>query len=567
MTDSTAVHPVDPAAEPAVGSVRDELAVTVLAAGLDAEAVRRLEEVAGLRVESVPDAAAAHARLAAPAAERVPVEVLVTGAGIAPDEVVDLVEHGDAAAQAGERSLPSNLVLAGGPELERFQELVDRDRLWFLCHAPPAPDEVATLVAGARLPALRRRMELAGRRAEAPPPALVDLARRLSRRGGELADDAELLRRLSLQTEAEELGLLLAREARERLGGVRAHCLFHDPAEEILWSPWDDRAAAAAGAEGDAGLRRESAVVGLASFVLRSGRPIDVDRADADPRYDPEADDPAGSGAEWLVATPLPAGSTPLHGPVGVLVVVGAPGSTRPDGACRAWLERLAGTAGPLAADLLERTSAAALALMGASPAARRLFRDEAMEHHVRGVEGRRDVLRLSPSWARWSYWALLAMVLAGLLFGAVAEVPTHVAGPAVVEVDDDGRARALALLPVDGGGATAAPRMEARLDLVGVGPVGTLDQPVRVATVSPRPVTAAQAAQLPAGLGDVFDPGEPMMLVSFDLPASPPAAARGDDGATRAWRGGLRGTAEVRLGSEKLLHQLVPALGGGGGR
>lgn len=563
MTDSTASHPADPASGPGPAPVRDDLLVTVLAVGLDDDSVGRLETVAGLAVESVRDAVAAVRRLGREPA----VEVLVTGAGVSPDGAVELIERADAA--AGERPPTSNLVLAGGAELQRFQTLVDHDRLWFVCHAPPPPTQVAELVAGVRLPALRRRMDHMGRRGEAPTPGLVDLARRLSRRAAELADDAELVRRLALQNEAEELALLAAQEAREHLGGVRAHCLFHDPLEEILWSPWDSAAAVAAGGDetGDAGMRRESAVAGLASFVLRSGRPLDLERADADPRYDREADDPAGTGAEWVVAVPLPAGSTPLHGPVGVLVVAGEPGSERPDAACLAWLERLAGTVGPLAADLLERTSAATLALVGANATARQLFRDEAMDHHVRGTEGRRDVLRLSPSWARWSYWALLAMVLVGLLFVIFAEVSTHVSGPAVVDVADDGEARAWALLPVDGGGAATAPGMEARLDLAGLDAVGG---PVRVATVSSRPITAEAAAELPAGLGDLYDPAEPMMLVSLtlpDQPARPPTDPVGDDGAGRAWRGGLRGTAEVRLGSDKLLFQLVPALRTGGDR
>lgn len=65
----------------------------------------------------------------------------------------------------------------------------------------------------------------------------------------------------------------------------------------------------------------------------------------------------------------------------------------------------------------------------------RRIFRAEALRHH----EGRRqegDVLRISPRWTRWAYWALLGVAVAALLYSVIGTVPEYASGPAVVRVE-----------------------------------------------------------------------------------------------------------------------------------
>jgi hypothetical protein len=76
---------------------------------------------------------------------------------------------------------------------------------------------------------------------------------------------------------------------------ARGYCLVHDPATQTLWSQDDP----------DQDPRQQSAAVGLASFVARTGQPLQVDDVAQDPRYDPEADDPAGWGDERLLAVPV----------------------------------------------------------------------------------------------------------------------------------------------------------------------------------------------------------------------------------------------------------------------
>lgn len=62
-------------------------------------------------------------------------------------------------------------------------------------------------------------------------------------------------------------------------------------------------------------------------------------------------------------------------------------------------------------------------------------FRQEALDYHARQHhEG--ALLRLSPSWSRWSYWLLVATVLAAAVYGAVGRVDEYASGPAVVRVE-----------------------------------------------------------------------------------------------------------------------------------
>jgi membrane fusion protein (multidrug efflux system) len=64
-----------------------------------------------------------------------------------------------------------------------------------------------------------------------------------------------------------------------------------------------------------------------------------------------------------------------------------------------------------------------------------RIFREEALRHHE-GSKDEGDVLRISPAWTRWTYWLLLALLAAGLLYSVLGRLPEYASGPAVVEVE-----------------------------------------------------------------------------------------------------------------------------------
>lgn len=76
------------------------------------------------------------------------------------------------------------------------------------------------------------------------------------------------------------------------------------------------------------------------------------------------------------------------------------------------------------------------------TPRSGSLFRTEALAHRAAApVEG--DVLRLPPSWTRWTYWLVVAVVLAGAAAVALGRVQRYASGPAVVRFDGAGRVTA----------------------------------------------------------------------------------------------------------------------------
>jgi len=324
---------------------------------------------------------------------------------------------------------PVRLVLAGGSDLSVFQELIDESRLYYLSQAPPAPRELDALLRTA----VRRAGESAAREMEEP--------QRIS--GSVLV---ELLRRLSLLDDPEEIADLVAEAARDLVAADRAHFLVFDLEKEELW----------AREPGGSARRYESAAVGLVSFVLRSGLPVNVPRAGEDVRYDRSADDPLGRGDERLLAVPVTAAGHEL----GVLVAVRE--ASKPEFGDREEedLERLAAQAAPsLAAQVLaDRDGVAAEALGGPDSG---LFRREVVEQTLR-PKIQADPLRISPAWARWSYWVLVAALAGFLLYSWLGTIDEYASGVAVVETG--GRADLTARNPgtVVGVEATPGQRVEA---------------------------------------------------------------------------------------------------------
>jgi membrane fusion protein (multidrug efflux system) len=358
----------------------------------------------------VADSAAEARRLLASEA----VAVVATGQGLTPAAARELLAErppGDAARQAGDALVeaggaPIALVLAGGPDLTHFQELIDGDRLFYLAQEPPPAEDLLALLRGAAAP------------------------RRAKSAEAEVGDERETARRLvaavaavAAQTQPSGAARSLADAARDLVAAERSYCLLYDAAHDSLWE------------EGTIGseARRESASVGLVSFVLRTGRPVRVERLAADPRFDREADDPEALGDERFTAVPI-TGQGAVRGDLhGVLVAVRraeqAPFSPAETALLASLAEQVAPTFGQL---LLARIEPVSEELYGAG-----LFRPEALEHSQRGLDSEGDLLRLDPAWMRWTYRLLTAALVAGLLFLGLARVREYASGPAVVRLGD----------------------------------------------------------------------------------------------------------------------------------
>jgi multidrug resistance efflux pump len=328
-----------------------------------------------------------------------PVALLALGGAVAGERALRLLAEAESAPGAETRI---NLVLGAGPDPTLFQDLIDRDRVFYLSPEPvPAADLIALLRSGAE------RWRAAIQRGDGEERRRTVFARRL----------LAATQSISAQRKPEGVARAAAEAVEEVTEAERGYCLLYDRATETLWEPPRD-----ADLEEE---RRESAAVGLVSFVLRTGRPLAVERIGADPRFDREADDPKARGDERFAAMPV-------LGPDGrVLAVLAAVRRAEErmfDDEDLKGFTLLAEQAAPTFAQLAIADQADGL------PAAA-LFREEAVEHHNVGMRGEGDVLRVDPGWMRWTFRLLVTVLVAGLLFTLIAQVHDYAAGPAVVRL------------------------------------------------------------------------------------------------------------------------------------
>jgi hypothetical protein len=175
------------------------------------------------------------------------------------------------------------------------------------------------------------------------------------------------------------------------------------------------------------------------------------------------------------------------------------------------------------------------------------LFRQEALEFHA-GQPRPGGVLRIDTPWTRWSYWIVLALLVAGVVVTATAETSETTSGPALVDV----RARTFVALVPDAAAPDVQPGQLVRLDVAGLdGP------PVAAQTVKAE--VADQAAIHRAGFPSS---SEPAVLVTGTLAPDADVASLPPESRQEA-------RAVVVLGSRRLLDlflgQLQGTLGKGG--
>jgi hypothetical protein len=83
------------------------------------------------------------------------------------------------------------------------------------------------------------------------------------------------------------------------------------------------------------------------------------------------------------------------------------------------------------------------------------IFREEALEFRAAGDRASGEPLRVDSSWLRWSYWAVLALLVAGLATTMIVRTDATATGPAVVQPDGT----FVALIP-----AAVGPQLEGAL-------------------------------------------------------------------------------------------------------
>jgi membrane fusion protein (multidrug efflux system) len=399
MPNSVSPFALDPAQE-----IQPEERPAVLLLGCPEEEVQELRGRAGVSFDvlTVGDSERAAQLLASRR-----ISVLCLGERLEGErarQVLELLVEGTA------MPAPLNIVLAAGPDPTIFQDLISDDRIFYLTQRPPATEELSALLRSAVQRYQSQLDRLQGLRANQETRAL-SLQREI----------AEALRRLALEGDTAEKGGILADTVQEVVRADRAYCLFYDPSDETLWT--QDPVSRTE--------RRESAAVGLTSFVVRSGIALQLPRAGQDPRYDRDADDPAGDGNERLLALPILATTGRA---VAVLVAVRKGTAPEFQAEDRQALEQLATLAAPdLAAHLQENGGESGGLVAALAGLQGDLFRKEALDHHLQASDANQEPLMLSPAWTRWTYWLLLAMLAVALVYSLVGEVHEYASGLGVV--------------------------------------------------------------------------------------------------------------------------------------
>src|SRR5207237_10620225 len=146
--------------------------------------------------------------------------------------------------------------------VQNMQKCNDRDRRYFSTRHPPKPAETVEIL-------------LAASKRAAPPSdddADVETKVRV----------LELLRRIAGETDLTSALRQIALEAQAVADAERAQVWLYDVRSESL----------------TAGTRRESAAVGLTSYVARTGCGLAVEELSGDPRYDPDLDNDSGDARE-----------------------------------------------------------------------------------------------------------------------------------------------------------------------------------------------------------------------------------------------------------------------------
>src|SRR5258708_16037707 len=484
----------DVALDCAAGAVEVLLAGWSLAAG---------EAVANeLRLRSVPARPVSEAVLPALAADG-SATVLALGPELSPAAALDILRE---VTRVDERDRWVLLALAAGERVEVFQELIDRDRLFFVAKHPPSmPEIVEILVAGSK-------------RAGRPP---FDDDDDDAERNGRVLD---LLRRLARETDLASALRQIALEAQVVVDAARARAWLYDERSESL----------------TADTRRESAAVGLTSYVARTGRGVVIEHLRDDPRYDPDLDNDRAVPRERFLAWPMvmPYGEDTRV--FAVLTLIRSP-QAPPFGDEER--RRIAGTARLLAPALArlvhagELEARAAERHTGIREDVAQLFRGEALDQYQRGSTDEAHLLEIEPGWMRRAYVVILALLGAALLFSALAHIDREAQGVGVIRQ----------------GHLVAVVRARYRAELRPATPLrfGLSGQQLAIGSVSRKILGSSEARRLlgPDGAA-LWTSTEAVVRIDATLPAD-----RGD------YSDGVAGRVHVRLGSERVLFVLIPAL------
>jgi GAF domain-containing protein len=450
------------------------------------------------------------------------VAVLILGSLLAPKVALSIL--GRYAADQPENST-STIILCAGSEPELFQTDVNEGRVFYMARGDIAAEHLR-LIAACGAARFRSRQK------DAKDP-WVRVAR--------IDELLDFCIRLPMQADLPSAAGLLTATTRELINADLVQYLVYDAEDETL-TPADAL---------DNKEWSESAAAGLVAFVARTGEPIRLDCIGLDPRYDSEADNPGGPEDARFLAQPL---IGPEGLPVGVITATRSGHSIPFSEEDARLLDLLAECAAPTLNQITLQNRVQKLMLKRAESSNSDVFREEALEHHIRSWDQQGEVLKTLPAWLRTTYWVMLALVVVGLLGTIVAKFNVYASGPAVI------RAHAtpasgydlIAFLP-NSYAAQLHPGMAICLRVPGE---SSQNCGLSVSSVGPEILGPAEAARY-AGKEDAADFSVPGRVIV--VRASLPVASSGSF--PSVYRDGMTVEAEISVRSESAIVALIPGL------
>ncbi|MFN8492832.1 MAG: hypothetical protein U0350_34835 [Caldilineaceae bacterium] len=185
------------------------------------------------------------------------------------------------------------------------------------------------------------------------------------------------------------------------------------------------------------------------------------------------------------------------------------------------------------------------------------LFRTEALVYYRQGQAREGDLLRLTPTWTRWTYWLLIIVVIAGLIGAFAGTLDQYASGPAVVQRAVDGAQPPIVLALLPGEQRTRLQvGMPLRLALTGYPTAAA--QTLRIETIGDQWLTPADAPPRLRALLANSAPGNAAFVLVRARPSSSTFTVE-----QQIWPylDGMQGRVEARVRSERILFALWPTL------
>jgi hypothetical protein len=316
------------------------------------------------------------------------VAVLLLGPCIPLPVVLAMLSYRDSDSRDEPR--PTTIVICAESMPDPLRSFVNEGRIFYVARKEISPENLQSLI----ITGARRFAALADGNCDP-----------FSAEGESVDYMLDLCTRLSMQTDLTSVGRLLIEAACMVLGAKVVQCFVYDSDKEII-------------TPADASEHEKwacSAASGVVGFVARTGEPVCVDNVGLDPRYDSDIDAPVEMKNARFLAEPIVGfGGVPS----GVLTALRS-SEQKAFSSEEIWfIELLAEFSAPTFNQILlqKRVQTRLSRQASGVEAQSSIFRQEALDYHVRRWDQQGDVLKALPGWLHRAFWVLVVLFLTGLL-------------------------------------------------------------------------------------------------------------------------------------------------------